>query len=518
MSSEARRLAIAAAGLTLADVLRTQAIVRPNDDALIAGEVKLSYRELDAVTERLAAGLASLGLRRGDRLAVLSRNSLQYALLYHAAAKAGIAIAGLNWRSSTAELAKAIALVAPAFIAVSEACRPVLAALPSAPPAIPLDGAAADGIVATFDELTRTPARPLDVQPEDIVSIVFTSGTTGDPKAVAISHRALIARAAAIGVDWPLEIGDAFIGWAPLYHISSSDYLFTTCVLSGVFIAVDGFDAEAIAAIVRSRKIGWLFLVPGTFEKMVEALRPAKLPPNQVKVVGAMADLIASGVMAELCELTGARFVNSFGTTETGLIPCAPSFIRSKETAERNLPKMQSALCRVKLMDENGAEAAPGEPGEMWVRGQTLASGYLGNDDATIRAFAGGWYHSGDVMRRTHEGKLQFVGRLSGMIKSGGENIYPAEIERALLSHPSVAEAAAVGVADPEWGETPHAFVALSDNAAISADGLKAYLRERIASYKVPRAIHFIGLDEFPRNVTGKISRNALARRLTESR
>lgn len=513
-SSTARDLAISAAGLTLADILRTQAIIRPNDEALVAGSARLNYRELDEVTERLAAGLWELGLRRGDRLAILSRNSLEYALLFHAAAKAGIAIAALNWRSPGAELDKVIALVKPALIAVSEDCRTLFQALSSRLPEILLDGEAAGGRTPTFASLKRAAPRGLEVHPEDIVSIVFTSGTTGDPKAVAISQRALIARAAVIGIDWRFEVGDAFVAWAPLFHVSASDYLFTTCVLSGAYIVIEGFEPASIATIVRARKIGWLFLVPGTFEKMVEALRPGKLPPGQVKVVGAMADLVSPATMTELSELTGGPFLNSFGSTESGLLPCSPSFMVSKSGADLSLPKMQSALCSIRLVDESGADVPAGEPGEMWIRGQTLASGYWGNDEATLRAFSEGWYHTGDVLRRTPDGKLQFVGRLSGMIKSGGENIYPAEIERVLLGHPCVAEAAAVGVPDPEWGESPHAFVAAVDGLEINTEELKAYLRERIASYKVPRVFHVIGLDEFPRNVTGKIDRKTLVKRL----
>lgn len=507
----ARRLTAAAADLTLADILRTQAVIRPDADALIAGDTVLSYRELNAITERIAAGLAAIGLRRGDRLAVLSRNSLRYALLFHAAAKAGVAIAALNWRSSAAELARAVALVEPAAIAVADDFRQMLADVGSNVPAILLDERGKGGPEATFGDLEQaSPTTRPEVHSEDTVSIVFTSGTTGDPKAVAISQRALIARAGVIGVDWSLEVGDAFIGWAPLFHISSSDYLFTTVVLSGAFVVVDGFDADEIAAIVRSRKIGWLFLVPGTFEKMIAALGGEKLPPNQVKVVGVMADLATPDVIAELSEMTGAPFLNSFGMTETGLLPCAPSFVRSKSDTHLTLPKAQSALCSIRLVDESGCDVADGEAGEMWVRSQTVASGYWNNDEATCRAYADGWYHTGDVLRRNADGTLQFVGRLSGMIKSGGENIYPAEIERALLSHPSVTEAAAIGVPDPRWGESPVAFVSLSEGAHCGPDELKSFLSTLIATYKIPSRINVIRLSDFPRNVTGKVDRKAL--------
>lgn len=519
LSAEARALVARATQLTLADVLRAQAIIRPAETALVAGDVSVSYGELDALSDRLAAGLVAMGVGRGDRLAVLSRNSLRYALIYHAAAKAGIAVAALNWRSAPAELERAIALVGPAAIAVSDELTATCAAVAPGISMILLDRDETGGPARTYGDLAAMPPQRFEVDPEDIVSIVFTSGTTGDPKAVAISHRALIARAGVIGIDWSLEPGDAFIGWAPLFHISSSDYLFTTPVLSGAFVVMDGFDAPGIAAVLRSRKVGWMFLVPGTFEKVVEALGSEPLPHNQVKVVGVMADLATPAVIADLTRLTGAPFLNSFGMTETGLLPCSPSFVRSKEDTVLTLPKRQSALCSIRLVDESGEDAAPGEPGEMWVRSQTLFSGYWKNDDATRTAFAEGWYHTGDVMRRNADGTLQYVGRLSGMIKSGGENIYPAEIERALLRHPRVTEAAAVGVPHPRWGETPIAFVALAQGAPVTPEDLRAFLGSHIASYKIPSAIRVVELNDFPRNVTGKVDRRALLARFgTEER
>jgi fatty-acyl-CoA synthase len=410
-------------------------------------------------------------------------------------------------------LERAIALVDPAAIAVSDDLAAVCGQVAPGIAVLLLDQDDTGGPAKTYGELVAADRQRFEVHPEDIISIVFTSGTTGDPKAVAISHRALIARAGVIGIDWSLEPGDAFIGWAPLFHISSSDYLFTTPVLSGVFVVMDGFDAAGIAAVLRARKVGWMFLVPGTFEKVVEALGSEPLPHNQVKVVGVMADLATPAVVADLTRLTGAPFLNSFGMTETGLLPCSPSFVRSKEDTALTLPKRQSALCNLRLVGENGADAAPGEPGEMWVRSQTLFSGYWKNDDATRLAFAEGWYHTGDVMRRNADGTLQYVGRLSGMIKSGGENIYPAEIERALLRHPAVAEAAAVGVPHPRWGETPIAFVALDPSARATPEELRSFLGQHIASYKIPSAIRTIALSDFPRNVTGKVDRRALLAR-----
>ncbi|WP_172297131.1 class I adenylate-forming enzyme family protein [Pseudoruegeria sp. HB172150] len=504
----------AATDLTLADVLRTQATIRPDAEALVMGESSLTYRELNDITDRLATGLRQTGMRRGDRLAVLSHNSIRYVLLFHAAAKAGIAIAALNWRFAPAELEHAISVVEPAYIAVSEECGTLLDRARVEIPRILMDRYETGGSTLSFGDLSNTSPERFEIQSEDIVSITFTSGSTGHPKAVAISHRALLARAAVIGIDWLLEPGDAFVGWAPLFHIAASDYVFTTMVMSGTYVVVDGFRAEVIADTARARKIGWLFLVPGTVEPLIEALGSAPLPGGQMKLVGVMADLIPPAEMQRICAVTGARYLNSYGMTESGLIPCVPSVTESSEGIGQTLPKMQSAMCSIRLIDEAGQDVPDGEPGQLLIRSQTLASGYWNNSEATAKAFAGGWYHSGDVLRRNADGTLQFVGRVSGMIKSGGENIYPAEIERALLAHADVTEAAAIGVTHPKWGETPVAFVSLSDGAICGPDALKQHLRGHIAGYKIPSEIHIIALSDFARNVTGKIDRLALRKLL----
>lgn len=504
-------LAIAAADFTLADVLRSQAIIRPDAEAVVMDDTILTYRELDALTDRIASGLRNLGMERGDRLAVLSHNSIPYVLLFHAAAKAGIAIAALNWRLTPPELARAIDLVEPSYVAVSGDCAPLLDSVECDVTALPLDGEGSQGSGISFSALTEAEPAQFKVHGEDIVSITFTSGSTGHPKAVAISQRALIARAAVIGIDWALDPGDAFVGWAPLFHIAASDYVFTTLVLSGTFVVVDGFDADQIARIVRQRKIGWLFLVPGTVAPLVDALESEPLRAGQMKLVGVMADLIPPAEMKAICNVTGARYLNSYGMTETGLVPCVPSITETSAGIGKTMPKLQSAACRVRLVDENDHDVAEGESGELLIRSQTLASGYWNNPEATQEAFRGGWYHTGDVLRRNADGRLQFVGRVSGMIKSGGENIYPAEIERALLAHAEVTEAAAIGAPHPKWGETPIAFVALTPGADCSPESLKEHLRKHLAGYKIPSEIRFIAHQDFKRNVTGKIDRVALS-------
>jgi fatty-acyl-CoA synthase len=234
-----------------------------------------------------------------------------------------------------------------------------------------------------------------------------------------------------------------------------------------------------------------------------------------VKVCGVMADLVPPADIARVTRLLGAPYANTFGATETGCPPCSSSLIPVGVAPER-LSKEQSPFCEVRLVDEEDREVPDGQPGELCMRGPTLFSGYWAAPEATAADFRGGWFHMGDVFVRNPDGTLDFVDRRKYLIKSGGENIYPAEIERVLLRDPRVAEAAVVRRADPTWGEVPVAFVASSD-PSLTADELVAACRAELAGFKKPRAIHFIALEDFPRSASGKVLRHELERRLKES-
>jgi fatty-acyl-CoA synthase len=222
-----------------------------------------------------------------------------------------------------------------------------------------------------------------------------------------------------------------------------------------------------------------------------------------------MADLVPPAEIARITRLLGAPYANTFGATETGNPPASAGVIAIGSTPSR-LPKTQSAFCEIRLVDEDGHDVPDGAPGELWMRGPTLFSGYWGRGDAD---FVDGWFPMGDVFVRNPDGTLDFVDRRKYLIKSGGENIYPAEIERVLLADPRVAEAAVVRRRDERWGEVPVAFVARRD-AALTADELLAACKASLAGYKKPRQIHFIDYDAFPRSASGKVLRHELERRI----
>jgi fatty-acyl-CoA synthase len=501
-------LSEAAAGLTVAGLFRMRARLTPDAPALEQRGEVLSYRDLDDRAARLAEVLRRHGVGRGDRVAVLSENRREYVELFLAAARLGAIVACQNWRLAYAELAHCIGLVAPSLVLVSSRLAAVLPRLGIAlPPVIAFgDDYEAQLAVAPPD------AAPIAAEPEDGLLILYTSGTTGLPKGALISHRAMVARAMLYASDWHFGPDDAFPAWTPLFHMGAADPSLATLMLGGKVIVMDGFDAAALVAVVARERIGHLTVVPGVVDRVIAELRRTPVAPRGVRVVGVMADLVPRPLIAELTSLVGAPYANTFGSTETGIPPASRGLIPPGVVPDR-LAKRQNSFCEVRLVDEDDNEVPDGTPGEMTLRGLTLFSGYWAADAVNAEEFRGGWFHMGDMFVRNPDGTLDFVDRRKYLIKSGGENIYPAEIERVILSLPGVADAAVVRRPDDQWGEVPVAFVVRSDEA-VTANTILAACRARIAGYKIPKQLIFIADSELPRSTSGKVQRHELERRL----
>ncbi|MFB9261905.1 class I adenylate-forming enzyme family protein [Bradyrhizobium erythrophlei] len=474
-------------------------------------ERRVTYGELRDRVHRLTAALAARGLRRGDRLGLLSRNRPEYLEIELAAANLGIITACLNWRLSERELAYCIELVSPKLLVVEAD----LAA--SLPPAARINPILEIG-PRYESELARQDGRapPPVARPEDGLVILYTSGTTGLPKGAVISHRAMVMRALVFSSELGIAPHATFVAWTPLFHMASTDHALATLLRGGTVIVVDGFQLEPLLTAVSRHDIGWLVLIPGMVEALVEGLEAQRANVKGVQVCGAMADLVPPHAIAAVTELLDAPYLNSFGSTETGLPPATRALIAPGEVPA-SLSKRQNAFCEIKLVDSSDNEVTPGEPGELAIRSPTLFSGYWQADETNAHDFRGGWFHMGDVFRRNHDGSLDFVDRAKYLIKSGGENIYPAEIERVLLSDERITEVTVVRAADARWGEAPVAFVACRTDAQPTEAELVDLCRRELAGYKRPREFRFIAFDEFPRSTSGKVQRHELERLLKAS-
>jgi len=499
---------LAGATPTIGALFRSRALVQKSLPAIEYQDRQISYGELLDRVGRLTSVLAARGLVRGDRIALLSRNRPEYLEVELAAANLGIITACLNWRLSRRELAYCVELVSPKLLIAEQ---DLIASLDSRC----TEGRELIAIGEQYEHLLRQQSdqsSPIVAEPEDGLVILYTSGTTGLPKGATISHRAMIARALVFSSELNILPHDAFVAWAPLFHMASTDHSLATLLRGGTVIIVDGFQVEPLLSALQRHHIGWFVLIPGMIDAFIAGFRAQKITVKGVGCCGAMADLVPPHVLAEVTELLGAPYVNSFGSTETGLPPATRALIPVGQIPNR-LSKQQSAFCEIKLVDADDNEVATGMPGELAIRGPTLFSGYWQADETNARDFRGGWFHMGDVFRRNDDGTLDFVDRAKYMIKTGGENVYPAEIERVLMSDPRITEAAVVRASDAKWGEVPVAFVSRRDTTITEPD-LLGLCRRDLAGYKCPRQFQFIEFSEFPRSTSGKVQRHELEARL----
>jgi fatty-acyl-CoA synthase len=490
---------------TVGELFSACARVHAGSVALEYGDRRISYGELHDRVRRATAMLAAQGLQRGDRVALLSRNRPEYFEVELAAANLGVITACLNWRLSPRELSYCIELVSPKLLIAEPELAGSIAPEITAP-RIEI-GSQYERLLAQQNSRSL----PILAQPEDGLVILYTSGTTGLPKGAVVSHRAMIMRALVFTSELGIAANDSFVAWAPLFHMASTDHALATLLRGGTIVIVDGFQAEPLLRAVASHRIGWLVLIPGMVEALVEAMLIQRTIVKGIRVCGAMADLVPPHAIAAATELLQAPYLNSFGSTETGLPPATRAVIPIGEIPTR-MSKRQNAFCEVKLVDTDDQEVPQGMPGELAIRGGTLFSGYWQAHETNARDFRGGWFHMGDVFRRNEDGSLDFVDRAKYMIKTGGENVYPAEIERVLLSDKRISEVAVVRAPDAKWGEVPVAFVSSRDTSVTEAE-LVELCRRDLAGYKRPRRFRFIEFSEFPRSTSGKVQRHELESR-----
>ena len=498
----------AGAGPVMGELFRLRAMARGERIATQDERRSFSYTQLNERANRLANALLGSGIGRGDRVAIMSENRTEYIEVQLACAKIGAIAACQNWRQSDTELSHCINLVTPKLVIHSERHGPAIARLNLAIPQRIVFGDAYEALLRQ-----ASGAEPAaEVHPEDGLLILYTSGTTGFPKGALISHRAMIARAALMFADWGLTSDETYVAWSPLFHLSGADLSLASLLQGGKVRIIDGFNQKEVGDAIATEKINWLIMVPGMIERTMAEVRERKIVPKGIKLIGSMADLLQPQLIAELTTVLQAPFLNSFGATETGMAPASKSLIPMGHVPT-GFDKEQSSFCQVRLVDDDDREVAAGEVGEMSLRSATLFSGYWNAEETNRKDFRNGWFHMGDMFRRNADGTLVFVDRKKYMIKSGGENVYPAEIEKVLLTSERIAEVAVVRKPDSKWGEVPAAFVVRRD-PSLTEEDVVAMCRSAIAGYKIPKDVRFVDAAAIPRSETGKVKRHELEKLL----
>lgn len=490
-------------GGTVGGMFRDTVLGSPDAIAARGNGVELTYRGLNERVNKLTAALCGQGLKKGDRVGLLSENCIDYVTVLLACAKGGFIAACLNWRQTRRELEASIALAGPALIFTSaefaERC----------PKALPQVGFG-DHFESLIAECAA--AEPAaEVASEDGLIILYTSGTTGTPKGALVSHRAMIARGTLMRADWSIRRSDGFVAWSPLFHMASADPTLATLVQGGTVTVVPGFDPAAIVDALTQHDVGWMVLMPGMIERLAEEIERRNPPLRRVAAAGCMANLVPADQIVRISRLLDAPFLNSFGSSETGIAPASGNWIEPGEDPG-DLGKRQNSSCEIRLVGDDGLPVPEGQIGEICLRSPLLFTGYWNDTAATEKVFRDGWYHMGDAFYRDSSGRLHFADRKKYLIKSGGENIYPAEIELLLRNVPGISDAVIVKRVDAHWGEVPVAFV-VAEATRVTADDVRAALSGKIARYKLPKEIHLIKPEEIERNPTGKIRRDILEKR-----
>jgi long-chain acyl-CoA synthetase len=473
--------------LTLGDVLSEHRRGRPLGTAVVDGPVRLTYPELDDRVDRLAGALSGDGVRAGERVLWLGQNSFRVLELLLACGRLGAVLCPANWRQSADELAHVLDDLAPAVVVWDES-----EAVEKARGAHETSGQASLDArwVRSGDEYeaylsAAQPAPAAEVDADAPVLALYTAAFDGRPNAALLSHSALVAHSMALLHVRQMEDGFTFLACGPLFHVGTMMFTLATFQLGGKLVFTPAYEPVEVCRLIEAERCTQAFLFGPMIDGLVEANKDRSYDLSSLRFVSHSPewDEMITVDDSPWC----ASKMGGYGQTEVGgMLTFLGLGMGGAGFAGRSSP-----LVHVRLLDADGEEVPAGEVGEICARGQSVFSGYWNRPELNAARSAGGWHHTGDLGRREPDGTLTFIGPRLRMIKSANENIYPAEVERALKTHPAVADAAVIGVPDDRFGQSPKAIVVLAEGAEATAEQLVEHVRGEIASYKKPREVEF---------------------------
>ena len=485
---------------------RRRARMTPSKAALVQDGTPMSYGDLDRAVTRLAHGLRARGVERGDRVAFLGLNSIEMVVTVLATARLGSVSVPVNTRLAAPELAHVLDHSGSRLLVVEDVFADALEAPQVA--ALGLEsvhftraaGAGLEHLAA--DDLTEID-EPIGL--DDLFMIQYTSGTSGRPKGVMLTHGNVVWNVANLMVDVDLGSDEVALVTAPLFHTAAlNQVLFPTILKGGTALIEARFDAARAVELIESHGVTLLFGVTSMYLAIAATPRFAAADLSSLRLALSGGAPIPESLLRTWLD-RGLMIIQGYGLTEA-----SPGTTMLR--ADEGVRKLGSAgtpcfFTDVRVVADD-RDAEDGEPGEVLVSGPNVSPGYWQDDAATAGAFDDGWLHTGDLATRDDEGYLRIVDRLKDMYISGGENVYPAEVERALHEHPAVAECAVVGVPDESWGEVGRAFVVVRTGEEVDEAGVLAHLEGRLARYKLPKSVVFV--PELPHNASGKLLKSRL--------
>ncbi len=507
----------------IGDYLGRRQIYSPDKLAIIdAGKMpvlELTFRQMNERADRLANWLRDVaGVQKGDRVAILARDGVEHLDLFYACAKLGAIHTPFNWRLHWRELAGLIELTTPKALLFSDDFKPAVGqiqlTLAHSPFAIDhflhLEGPGlpfSHDYQSTLDQSAHRPVACETLSEEDIACLLFTGGTTGLPKGAMVSHR-MICWNVLNTVIHDLQHDDVYVNVFPLFHAGGLfTYLSSQVIFGNTTVLTRQFDPAQVLDLIQRHQATVFAAVPTMYQMLTTAPNWESADLSRLRFCTSGGAPLPVPLVEKYTAEKGIRFKQGFGMTEFG----PGLFALPPEDAIRKAGSIgrPNYFVDVRVVDEENRPLGPDQPGELLLKGPSRSSGYWNNPEASAAVLdADGWFHTGDMARYDAEWYFYIVDRKKDMFISGGENVYPAEIEAALYKHPAVHMCAVVGVPDPKWGEVGKAFVVLKPGAVATADELLAHMAAHLARYKTPKSVEF--RSELPLSGMGKILRREL--------
>jgi len=505
---------------TWADIIYRNALLYPNQEAFVYGATRITFSEFNTRVNKLIHALHEMGVRKGDVVGILSWSCLEYADVYGVTMKGGFIASPFNPRLQANELEYIInySEANTLFVGLEllETVNSLRSRLPKVKNFISFEGSAPN-MVAHQDLLASHPGQEPDVQVEedDPVCIIYTSGTTGVPRGALYTQRRLIEDSKILVIDMNLNPGDRRVQITPLFHIAGNSHFRSSLYSGGCNIIIKFFDAAATLKTIQNERATHIDIVPTHLVAMLNLPDLGKYDISSLKFLWYGASPMPLEVLKKGMKVFGPIIAQGYGQSESG--PAISHLSREDHNVldrpEKEQKKLSSAGrpdigVQVRIVDDKNNDVGVGEIGEIIVRSKHIMVEYWHKPDETRGTLINGWLHTGDMGYYDEEGYIYIADRKKDMIISGGENIYPREVEEVLYQHPAILEATVIGIPDPYWVERVHAIVVTKKGASTTAEELIAFCKKHIAGYKAPKSVEFI--DSLPKNPSGKILKREL--------
>ncbi len=507
--------------LTVGRVSTHTARNQPGKLALSDGKRRITYGELDASVDRLASALVAVGVSKGEVVSAYLPNCIDYVLVVLAVARAGAIFSPINPRFKAYEIGKLLNKATPRVVfTVREKADTIAEAGKLAGNSdtliVTVDGAAAPGAAWTLERLLAMPAQSLPaVEDNDFFSLMFTSGTTGEPKGALATHRARMLWVLNAAIQYGLSEDDLYLGTMPQVHSAGLTFTLIHLYIGATVRILEHFDPETFLEIVERERVTSSLTVPTMLTMILEAQQDAarKYDLGSLKRVVTCGSPLPLATKKKVIEAISDQLYDYYGSTESNSM----SVLTPRDQLRKpNSVGQPFTNVDIMIAGPDGASLPAGETGEVWCANPSRMTCYLNNPQETEAAFTGRWFHTGDLGYLDDEGYLYLVGRSKDLIVSGGVNIYPAEIEQVILQHPAVLDCAVVGVVDDKWGQAIKAFVTLRRDQSLDVGELQEHCKGYLADYKKPRHLEVVA--EIPKNAGGKTIKHALTAKAPELR